>query len=77
MALCGIAAVGCFIWIFRIYMNANQVAVNTLVTNDSPDSAKFRNEHNGGTFLKWLFVGTSAGMVVSLLGALLIYWSAR
>ena len=77
MALCGIAAIACFTWIFRVYVNTNQVAVNTLVTSDCPNSATFRREHNGGSFLKWLFVGTSAGMLVSLLTALMVFWSVK
>ena len=77
MTLCGIAALACFIWILTVYINTNRVAVNSLVTSDSPNSAAFKNEHNGGTFLKWLLVGTSTGMAVSLLTALFLYWEVR
>ena len=77
MAFCGAVAIACFAWIFRVYINTNQAAVNTLVASDSPNSATFKNEHNGGTFLKWLLVGTSTGMLVSLLTGLLIFWAVK
>ena len=77
MSLCGVAALACFAWIISKYINTNQAAVSTLVTNHFASSATFRNEHNGGAFLKWLLVGTSSGMLVSILTALLIFWSVR
>lgn len=77
MTACGVAAVACLIWILGLYINTNQSTVNTLVSNDSPDSASFRNAHNGVTFLKWLLVGSSTGLLTSLLTGLLIIWIAR
>ena len=77
MTFCGIVAIACFAWIFRVYINTNQVTVNALVSSDSPNSTSFKNEHNGGAFLKWLLVGTSTGMLMLLLSALLIFWSVK
>lgn len=77
MSLCCVAALACFIWILSKYISTNHAAVNTLVTSHSPDSASFRNEHNGGNFLKWLLAGTPSGMLVSLLSALLIFWFVK
>lgn len=77
MTFCGVVALACFGWILSVYIKTNHAAVNTLVLSDSPNSTKFKNEHNGGTFLKWLLTGTSTGILVSALTLSLIFWSAR
>ena len=75
--ICGIAAVGSFLWMFGIYIKANQAAAKRLVNNNSDQSVSFRNEHNGMTFFKWLLFGTPTGMAFTALLLLLAFWSFR
>ena len=75
--ICGIVGAGSFLWMFGIYVKANQAAANSLVSNNSNQSVSFRNEHNGMTFSKWLLFGTPTGMAFTALLLLLVFWSFR
>ena len=72
--MCGVVGVASFAWIISVYVKTNHTCLNRLVMSDSPDSTRFKVEHNGGTFLKWLLFGTSVGMVVSILIGALVVW---
>ena len=75
--ICGLAGVACFIWMFSVYVQTNQIAANTLIRGDSLNAVSFRNNHNGATFLKWILTGTGVGLIVSGLFVSIVIWSFR
>ena len=72
--VCGLAGAACFVWIFSVYIKTNNDCLKVLISSDSADSMRFKNEHNGFAFLKWLLAGTPIGLAFSGLAILLILW---
>lgn len=72
--LCVLAGLGCFIWMLGVYIRTNKTAAKALVESNSTQAVRFRNEHNGASFLKWLLAGTPMGMLTSALAVTVVIW---
>ena len=76
-SLCTLVGFGCFIWMFSVYIRTNKIATRALINTNSTQSVRFRNEHNGASFLRWLLSGTPMGMLTVALVVMLIFWSFK